>query len=81
MSRDRPLLALVNRVPEVTLFFWVIKILATTVGETAADYLNDTHRRGTPPLGTGCDPRLLGRLRVDPTSRCLDRRPAVPGQG
>lgn len=35
---------LFNKVPEVTLFFWVIKILATTVGETAADYLNfDLH--------------------------------------
>ncbi|WP_308214707.1 COG4705 family protein [Williamsia maris] len=28
--------------PEVTIFFWLIKILATTVGETAADYLNMT---------------------------------------
>jgi uncharacterized membrane-anchored protein len=32
---------LLNRVPEITIFFWVIKILATTVGETAADFLND----------------------------------------
>jgi uncharacterized membrane-anchored protein len=32
---------LLNKVPEVTLFFWVIKIMCTTVGETAADYLND----------------------------------------
>lgn len=31
--------ALLNKVPQVTLFFWVIKIMATTVGETAADYL------------------------------------------
>jgi uncharacterized membrane-anchored protein len=31
---------LLNKVPEVTLFFWIIKILCTTVGETAADYLN-----------------------------------------
>ena len=30
-----------NKVPEVTLYFWVIKILCTTIGETAADYLND----------------------------------------
>jgi uncharacterized membrane-anchored protein len=29
-----------NKVPEVTLFFWIIKIMCTTVGETAADYLN-----------------------------------------
>ncbi len=28
-----------NRVPEVTLAFWVIKLLAVTMGETAADYL------------------------------------------
>jgi uncharacterized membrane-anchored protein len=28
--------------PEVTIYFWIIKILATTVGETAADFLN-TH--------------------------------------
>ena len=33
---------MLNKVPEVTLFFWIIKILATTVGETFADYLNDT---------------------------------------
>ncbi|MCW2924801.1 MAG: hypothetical protein JWM98_2205 [Thermoleophilia bacterium] len=31
-----------NRVPEITLYFWIIKILCTTVGETAADYLIDT---------------------------------------
>ena len=30
---------MLNKVPEVTLWFWVIKIMATTVGETAADYL------------------------------------------
>lgn len=33
-----------NKVPAVTLFFWVIKVMSTTVGETAADYLNaDLH--------------------------------------
>ncbi|WP_222868499.1 hypothetical protein [Actinomadura syzygii] len=31
-----------NKVPEVTIYFWVIKVLCTTVGETAADFLNDT---------------------------------------
>jgi hypothetical protein len=30
---------LLNKVPEVTAIFWVIKILSTTVGETGADYL------------------------------------------
>ncbi|WP_332753145.1 COG4705 family protein [Sphingomonas sp. RB1R13] len=29
-----------NKVPLVTLYFWIIKILATTVGETGADFLN-----------------------------------------
>ena len=33
---------MLNKVPEVTLYFWIIKILCTTVGETAADYLNST---------------------------------------
>lgn len=31
---------LINKVPEVTFFFWVIKVLCTTVGETFADFLN-----------------------------------------
>ena len=31
-----------NKVPEITLWFWIIKVLATTVGETGADYLNFT---------------------------------------
>ena len=53
MNRDTsvaavPLRTLLNKVPEVTLYFWVIKILCTTVGETFADYLNDT-------LGFGLD--------------------------
>jgi uncharacterized membrane-anchored protein len=32
---------MLNKVPEITLYFWVIKILCTTVGETAADLLNE----------------------------------------
>ena len=36
-----PARRLLNKVPEVTIFFWIIKLLATTVGETAADFLND----------------------------------------
>jgi uncharacterized membrane-anchored protein len=31
-----------SKVPEVTVFFWIIKVMATTVGESAADYLNET---------------------------------------
>ena len=30
-----------NKVPEVTIYFWIIKVLATTVGETAADLLGE----------------------------------------
>lgn len=33
---------LLNKVPEVTVWFWVIKILCTTVGESFADYINET---------------------------------------
>ena len=33
---------LVSKVPEVTVWFWVIKILCTTVGESFADYINET---------------------------------------
>ena len=31
---------LFNKVPRVTVDFWIIKLLAVTVGETAADYMN-----------------------------------------
>jgi uncharacterized membrane-anchored protein len=37
---------ILNRVPEVVFSFWVIKILATTVGETGADYLSTDLRFG-----------------------------------
>ncbi len=30
---------MLNKVPEVTVYFWIIKVLCTTVGETASDYL------------------------------------------
>jgi uncharacterized membrane-anchored protein len=43
---------LLNKVPEITVFFWVIKILCTTVGESAADYINET-------LGFGLGPTTL----------------------
>src|SRR6476659_5530623 len=33
---------MLNKVPEVTVYFWVIKILCTTVGESFADYINET---------------------------------------
>ena len=33
---------MLNKVPEVTVYFWIIKILCTTVGESFADYINAT---------------------------------------
>ena len=32
---------MLNKVPEITIYFWIIKVLCTTVGETAAGYLNE----------------------------------------
>ncbi|MCW2813977.1 MAG: putative integral rane protein match, partial [Nocardioides sp.] len=43
---------MLNKVPEVTLWFWVIKILCTTVGESFADYVNET-------LGVGLVPTTV----------------------
>jgi uncharacterized membrane-anchored protein len=34
--------ALLSKVPEVTVWFWIIKILCTTVGESFADWINMT---------------------------------------
>ena len=42
MSKSQWSRQMLNKVPEVTLYFWLIKILCTTVGETAADYVNTT---------------------------------------
>jgi uncharacterized membrane-anchored protein len=46
-----------NRVPEITFYFWIIKVLATTVGETAADYLSATLN-----LGLGITSYIMGGL-------------------
>lgn len=54
MSFGRELL---NKVPEVTVYFWLIKILCTTVGETAADLLSDTAG-----LGLGLTTVIVGVL-------------------
>jgi uncharacterized membrane-anchored protein len=37
---------MLNKVPEVTLAFWLIKVLGTTVGETGADYMSETLKLG-----------------------------------
>ncbi|TPQ44545.1 hypothetical protein C2U71_16460 [Burkholderia ubonensis] len=38
-ATDKPISRWLNKVPEITLAFWIIKIMSTTVGETASDYL------------------------------------------
>src|SRR5690349_8184330 len=43
---------MLSKVPEITLWFWVIKVLCTTVGESFADYVNET-------LGFGLAPTTL----------------------
>jgi uncharacterized membrane-anchored protein len=37
---------MLSKVPEVTLYVWILKILCTTVGETASDYLQSTVNLG-----------------------------------
>lgn len=48
---------MLNRVPEVTAYFWIIKVLATTVGETAADFLAFTMK-----FGLGSTSYIMGSL-------------------
>jgi uncharacterized membrane-anchored protein len=65
---------MLNKVPEVTLFFWVIKILATTVGETAADFLNTNLKLGL--TGTSL---VMGTLLAIVLVFQLKSRKYVPG--
>ena len=62
-ARHSDLKRMLSKVPEVTLYFWVIKVLATTVGETAADFL-DTNLNvgltGTTLIMSGFLPVALG---------------------
>ena len=45
------------KVPAITLFFWIIKVLSTTVGETLADYLNQN-------LGLGDNGTIIAMVAV-----------------
>ncbi|MBU6436539.1 MAG: hypothetical protein KGJ44_08940 [Betaproteobacteria bacterium] len=53
---------MLNRVPEVTFFFWLIKIMGTTVGETAADFLSSTLGLGLTGTSLVMGVLLLGAL-------------------
>ena len=61
-------IGMLNKVPAVTLFFWIIKILCTTVGETAADFLNANLHLGltgtTAVMGTLLIVALVVQMRV-----------------
>jgi uncharacterized membrane-anchored protein len=63
-----------NRVPEATPSFWAIKILATTVGETAADFLNTRLNLGL--TGTNW---VMGALLVGVLVLQFRSRRYVPG--
>lgn len=59
---------MLNKVPQLTLYFWVIKILATTVGETAADFLDTNLHLGltgtTLVMGAGLAVSLAFQFRA-----------------
>jgi len=65
---------IVNKVPEVTFYFWIIKIMATTVGETGADFLN-----GTLNLGLTGTSYIIGSLLVAALFFQFRARSYVPG--
>jgi uncharacterized membrane-anchored protein len=64
---------MLNKVPEVTLAFWVIKIMSTTVGETGADYLA-VHVG----LGTALTDAVMGSLLVTALVVQMRKRRYVP---
>lgn len=69
-----PMRHLPSKVPEITIFFWIIKVLATTVGETAADLLN-THLG----LGLNGTSMIMGCLLAVALGAQFRARQYVPG--
>lgn len=53
---------MLSKVPEVTAWFWVIKILCTTVGESFADWVNETMGLGLTTTTTVFTAVLVGVL-------------------
>ncbi len=60
---------MLNKVPEVTLAFWTIKVMSTTVGETGADYLAVHVGLGTALTGGIMAALLLAALAVQLRAR------------
>lgn len=58
------LATMLNKVPEATLLFWVVKVLSTTVGETAADFLADNVGLGLSLTSLLMSVLLIGALVV-----------------
>jgi uncharacterized membrane-anchored protein len=65
---------MLNKVPEITLYFWVIKILCTTVGETLADNLNENLG-----LGLSGTSYIMGALLIGVLVFQFRARRYVPG--
>jgi uncharacterized membrane-anchored protein len=66
---------MLNKVPEVTIYFWVIKVLCTTVGETAADFLDTNLNLGLTNTTYLMSVLLIGTLVVQ--FRCRRYVPAA----
>src|SRR3954453_18953982 len=65
---------MLNKVPEITVYFWVIKVLCTTVGETFADNLNENLG-----LGLSGTSYLMGALLIAVLVFQFRARKYVPG--
>lgn len=65
---------MLNKVPEITIVFWLIKVMATTVGETAADFLS-THLH----LGLTITSYIMGSLFLIALAVQLTRKRYIPG--
>ena len=61
MRYERPRLCRASKVPLVTLGFWIIKILATTLGETGGDTVTMTMKLQQVPYGQS--PIFLSAIR------------------
>jgi uncharacterized membrane-anchored protein len=65
---------MLNKVPEITVYFWVIKVLCTTVGETFADNLNENLG-----LGLSGTSYVMGALLIGVLVFQFRARKYVPG--
>jgi uncharacterized membrane-anchored protein len=65
---------MLNKVPEITVYFWLIKVLCTTVGETFADNLNENLG-----LGLSGTSYLMGALLIAVLFFQFRARRYVPG--